>query len=145
MAAMCAKATRQLDQLVARARVDEVGHGLVSGSPAAYGHPQGVHRHAFGQETLAYAERLQSQGGTVAELGDPNLAAVQGGLMVRPPSRGAIMEGDWHQWRILLGFQAVGISRRLQVHDRHGWLLEGHPSERTPVPVVVWMCRVHGA
>ena len=117
----------------------------MSGSPAAYGHPQDVHRHAFEQETLAYAERLQSQGCTVAEMEAPNLAAVQGGLMVRHPSRGAIMGGDGHQWRILLGFQAAGSSRRLQVHDRHGWLLEVHPSERTTVPVVVWMCRVHGA
>jgi len=32
----------------------------------------------LGQETLAYAERLQSQGHTVAEMGDPKLVAVPG-------------------------------------------------------------------
>ena len=44
-------------------------------------------------DTLAYAERLKSQGRTVAEMGDPNLAAVQGGLVVVHPGTGAIMGG----------------------------------------------------
>lgn len=46
-----------------------------------------------GQDTLAYAERLKSQGRTVAEMGDPNLAAVQGGLVVLHTETGGIMGG----------------------------------------------------
>ena len=46
-----------------------------------------------GQDTLAYAERLKSQGRTVAEMGDPNLAAVQGGLVVLHAETGTIMGG----------------------------------------------------
>jgi hypothetical protein len=43
-----------------------------------------------GQATLAYAERLKSQGRTVAEMGDPNLAAVQGGLVLLHAETGGI-------------------------------------------------------
>jgi len=46
-----------------------------------------------GQDSKAYAERLASQGRTVAEMGDPQLAAVQGGVVVLHPSTGAIMGG----------------------------------------------------
>ncbi len=46
-----------------------------------------------GVDTLAYAERLKSQGRTVAELGDPNLAAVQGGVVVLRPSDGVVLGG----------------------------------------------------
>jgi len=46
-----------------------------------------------GQDSKAYAERLASQGRSVAEMGDPQLAAVQGGLVVLHPQTGAIMGG----------------------------------------------------
>ena len=46
-----------------------------------------------GVDTLAYAERLKGQGRSVAELGDPNLAAVQGGVVVVRPSDGAVLGG----------------------------------------------------
>jgi glc operon protein GlcG len=46
-----------------------------------------------GQDSQAYAERLASQGRSVAEMGDPQLAAVQGGLVVMHRSTGAILGG----------------------------------------------------
>ena len=82
MAAMLEKATQQPNQPVAIAIVDD------GGSLVSYAHmdrcraiPQRMAiRKAYtaalsGQDTLAYAERMKSQGRTVAEMGDPNLAA----------------------------------------------------------------------
>ena len=46
-----------------------------------------------GQDSKAYAERLASQGRSVAEMGDPQLAAVQGVVVVWRPSTGAILGG----------------------------------------------------
>ena len=44
------------------------------------------------QNTADYAERLKSQGRTVAESGDPMMTAVQGGLVVTS-SAGAVLGG----------------------------------------------------
>ena len=46
-----------------------------------------------GQDSKDYAARMQEQGRTVAEMGDPMLAAVQGGLVVLHPGNGAILGG----------------------------------------------------
>ena len=46
-----------------------------------------------GQDSKDYAARLKEQGRTVAEMGDPLLAAVQGGVVVLHPSTGAILGG----------------------------------------------------
>ena len=46
-----------------------------------------------GQDSKDYAARLKEQGRIVAEMGDPMLAAVQGGVVVLHPSTGAIMGG----------------------------------------------------
>lgn len=46
-----------------------------------------------GQDSKAYAERLASQGRSVAEMGDPQLAAVQGGVVLLHPATGAILGG----------------------------------------------------
>jgi uncharacterized protein GlcG (DUF336 family) len=46
-----------------------------------------------GQDSRAYAERLASQGRSVAEMGDPQLAAVQGGVVVLHPSTNVILGG----------------------------------------------------
>ena len=46
-----------------------------------------------GQDSQAYAERLASQGRSVAEMGDPQLAAVQGGVVILHRSTGAIFVG----------------------------------------------------
>ena len=96
---MLARATRQPDQPLAMAIVDDVGN-LISYARMDQCRPipqRMAVRKAYtaalsGQDTLAYAERLKSQGRTVAEMGDPNLAAVQGGLVVRHAS-GAVMGG----------------------------------------------------
>lgn len=46
-----------------------------------------------GQDSKDYADRLASQGRTVAEMGDPMLAAVQWGVVVAHPTSGAILGG----------------------------------------------------
>ena len=46
-----------------------------------------------GQDTKDYIETLKRQGRTVAEMGDPMLAAVQGGVVVRHPGTRSIMGG----------------------------------------------------
>jgi glc operon protein GlcG len=100
MAAMLEKAMQKPDQPVAIAIVDDVGQ-LISYArmDRCRAIPQRMAiRKAYtaalsGQDTLAYAERLKTQGRTVAEMGDPNLAAVQGGLVVMDRSTGGIMGG----------------------------------------------------
>ena len=70
---------------MALAIVDDVGN-VISAARMAQGRARPQHRAIrkaytatlLDQETLAYAERLQSQGHTVAEMGDPKLVAVQG-------------------------------------------------------------------
>ena len=100
LAAMLERATRQPDKPVAIAIVDDTGSLLsYARMDNCRAIPQRMAiRKAYtaalsGQDTLAYAERLKSQGRTVAEMGDPNLAAVQGGLVVLQPGSGAIMGG----------------------------------------------------
>jgi glc operon protein GlcG len=46
-----------------------------------------------GQDSKDYAERMASQGRSVAEMGDPMLAAVQGGLVILDPGSGSILGG----------------------------------------------------
>ncbi len=100
LAAMLERVTRQPDQPVAIAIVDDGGN-LISYARMDQCRPipqRMAVRKAYtaaysGQDTMAYAERLHSQGRTVAEMGDPNLAAVQGGLVVRHPGSGAILGG----------------------------------------------------
>ena len=70
-----------------------------------------------GQNSNDYAERLKSQGRTVAEMGDAMLAAVQGGVVVVHPETGAIMGGigvsglaaQEDEDIAKLGLQALGI------------------------------------
>jgi glc operon protein GlcG len=126
MAAMLDKATRQPDHPVALALVDEVGNVISAArmDPCRALPQRMALRKAYtaalsGQETLAYAERLQSQGRTVAEMGDLNLAAVHGGLVVRHPDSGAIRGGigvsgltaPEEEDIARLGLQALGLSR----------------------------------
>ena len=46
-----------------------------------------------GADSLAFAERLKAQGRSVAEMGDQNLAAMQGGVVVASPGDGAVLGG----------------------------------------------------
>jgi glc operon protein GlcG len=100
MATMLEKATQKPDQPIAIAIVDDVGSLLgYARMDRCRVIPQRMAiRKAYtaalsGQDTLAYAERLKSQGRTVAEMGDANLAAVQGGLVVLHSGTGTVMGG----------------------------------------------------
>jgi len=100
MAAMLERVTQHPEQPVAIAIVDDVGN-LISyvrmdrcrAIPQRMAVRKAYTAALSGQDTLAYAERLKSQGRTVAEMGDPNLAAVQGGLVVFHKETGGIMGG----------------------------------------------------
>ena len=100
MDAMLELATKSPDQPLAIAIVDDQG-GLISYMKMDQCRviPQRMAiRKAYtcavtGQDSKAYAERLASQGRSVAEMGDPQLAAVQGGVVVLHPSTGAILGG----------------------------------------------------
>ena len=100
MTTMLARANGAPDQPLAIAIVDDVGD-LVSYArmDRCRKIPQRMAvRKAYtcalsGQDSKDYAERLKSQGRTVAEMGDPMLAAVQGGVVVLHPGTGSIMGG----------------------------------------------------
>lgn len=44
-------------------------------------------------DTAAYAERLKSQGRSVTEFGDPNLLALQGGVVITNPMDRSVLGG----------------------------------------------------
>ena len=100
MSAMLAKANEAPDKPLAIAVVDDVGN-LVSYARTDRCRPipqRMAIRKAYtcalsGQDSKDYAERLKSQGRTVAEMGDPMLAAVQGGVVVLHKASGAIIGG----------------------------------------------------
>ena len=46
-----------------------------------------------GADSGAYVERLNGQGRNVAEMGDPMLLPIQGGVVVRHPTDGSILGG----------------------------------------------------
>ena len=100
MATMLEKATQKPDQPIAIAIVDDVGSLLSYARmdrcrviPQRMAIRKAYTAALSGQDTLAYAERLKSQGRTVAEMGDANLAAVQGGLVVLHSGTGTVMGG----------------------------------------------------
>jgi uncharacterized protein GlcG (DUF336 family) len=100
MDAMLDRATKSPDQPLAIAIVDDQG-SLVSYVrmdrcrliPQRMAIRKAYTCAVTGQDSQAYAERLASQGRSVAEMGDPQLAAVQGGLVVMHRSTGAILGG----------------------------------------------------
>jgi uncharacterized protein GlcG (DUF336 family) len=100
MDAMLDQATKSPDQPLAIAIVDDQG-SLVSYArmdrcrliPQRMALRKAYTCAVTGQDSQAYAERLASQGRSVAEMGDPQLAAVQGGLVVMHRSTGAILGG----------------------------------------------------
>ena len=100
MNVMMAKATEDSDRPLAIAIVDDVGD-LISyvRMDRCRKIPQRMAiRKAYtcalsGQDSKDYAARLKEQGRSVAEMGDPMLAAVQGGVVVLHPSTGAILGG----------------------------------------------------
>jgi len=100
MNVMMAKATEDSDRPLAIAIVDDVGD-LISyvRMDRCRKIPQRMAiRKAYtcalsGQDSKDYAARLKEQARSVAEMGDPMLAAVQGGVVVLHPSTGAILGG----------------------------------------------------
>jgi len=100
MDAMLNRATKSPDQPLAIAIVDDQG-SLVSYArmdrcrliPQRMAIRKAYTCAVTGQDSRAYAERLASQGRSVAEMGDPQLAAVQGGVVVVHRSTGAILGG----------------------------------------------------
>jgi glc operon protein GlcG len=127
MAAMLEKATQEPDRPVAIAIVDDLGN-LFSFArmdrcrviPQRLAIRKAYTAALTGQDSLAYADRLKSQGRTVAEMGDPNLAAVQGGVVILHSTAGFILGGigvsglsaqeDEDLARI--GVQALGLAAR---------------------------------
>jgi len=127
MTTMLEKATQEPDRPVAIAIVDDGGNLLnYARMDRCRVIPQRLAiRKAYtaalsGQDTLAYAERLKTQGRSVAEMGDPNLAAMQGGVVIQHPGTGFILGGigvsglsaqeDEDLARI--GIQALGLQTR---------------------------------
>ena len=100
MSTMMAKANEEPDQPLAIAIVDDAGDLITYAKmDRCRKIPQRMAvRKAYtcaltGQDSKDYAERLKGQGRTVAEMGDPMLAAVQGGLVVLHPGTGSILGG----------------------------------------------------
>ncbi len=100
MNAMLAKAQEEPDRPLAIAIVDDLGNLLsYARMDRCRVTPQRMAiRKAYtcalsGQDSKDYAERLRGQGRTVAEMGDPMLAAVQGGVAVLHTGNGSIMGG----------------------------------------------------
>ena len=89
MQAMFGKATQTPEEPVAMAIVDDTGNLLAYATMAHL--RLFSRRHALrkaytaaimGMDTGAHAQRLQSQGRSISELGDPNLTHGQGGLVI---------------------------------------------------------------
>ena len=100
MEEMLDKATQDLAHPVAIAIVDDNGDimDFARMDRCRKGPQRMAMRKAYtcaisGQDSKDYAARMASQGRTVAEMGDPMLAAVQGGVVVLHPSTGAILGG----------------------------------------------------
>jgi len=78
IAAVLAEANKEPDRPLAIAIVDDTG-SIIS--------------YARMDRCREVPERMASQGRTVAEMGDPMLAAVQGGVVILHPGSGSIMGG----------------------------------------------------
>ena len=100
IAAILAGANKEPDRPLAIAIVDDTGSMISYGRmdrcrevPKRMAIRKAYTCALSGQDSKDYAERLASQGRTVAEMGDPMLAAVQGGVVILHPSSGSIMGG----------------------------------------------------
>ena len=125
MEAMLDKATQDLDHPVAIAIVDDNGDILdyARMDRGRKGPQRMAMRKAYtcaisGMDSKDYAARMASQGRTVAEMGDPMLAAVQGGVTVLHPGSGTILGGigvsglaaEDDEAIAKVGLQAMGLS-----------------------------------
>jgi len=125
MDAMLDKATQAPDRPVAIAIVDDNADLLdfARMDRCRKGPQRMAQRKAYtcatsGQDSKDYAARMASQGRTVAEMGDPMLAAVQGGVVILHPGSGSIMGGigvsglasQEDEDIAKVGLQALGLS-----------------------------------
>ena len=98
MNAMLAKATEEPDRPLALAIVDDLGHMLSYArmdncrtNPQTFAVRKAYTAAMSGQNSADYAERLKSQGRSVGDMGNPNLVAAQGAVVVLHPQTGAVL------------------------------------------------------
>ena len=98
MDAMLDKAIQEPNRPVAIAIVDDAGNLLSYGrmdhcrpNPQTFAVRKAYTSAMSGQDSVAYAERLKSQGRSVSDMGNPNLVAVQGAVVVLHPQSGAVL------------------------------------------------------
>ena len=92
------KAIQESNRPVAIAIVDDAGNLLSYGrmdhcrpNPQAFAVRKAYTSALSGQDSVAYAERLKSQGRSVSDMGNPNLVAAQGAVVVLHPQSGAVL------------------------------------------------------
>jgi uncharacterized protein GlcG (DUF336 family) len=98
MEAMLDKATQEPSRPVAIAIVDDAGNLLSYGrmdhcrpNPQTFAVRKAYTAAMAGQDSAAYADRLKSQGRSVSEMGNPQLVAAQGAVVVLHPQSGAVL------------------------------------------------------
>ena len=98
MNAMLDKASQEPDRPVAIAIVDDTGNMLSYArmdncrtNPQTFAVRKAYTAAMSGQNSADYAERLKSQGRSVGDMGNPNLVAAQGAVVVLHPQSGAVL------------------------------------------------------
>ena len=98
MNAMLDKAAQEPDRPVAIAIVDDAGNLLnyarmdgCRANPQTFAVRKAYTSAMSGADSAVYAERLKSQGRTVADMGNPNLVSAQGAVVALHPSTGAVL------------------------------------------------------
>ena len=95
---MLDKASQEPDRPVAIAIVDDAGNMLSYArmdncrtNPQTFAVRKAYTAAMSGQNSADYAERLKSQGRSVGDMGNPNLVAAQGAVVVLHPQSGAVL------------------------------------------------------
>jgi glc operon protein GlcG len=124
MTAMISKATQEPNRPVAIAIVDDTGsllsYARMDGcrtNPQTFAVRKAYTAALSGQDSGAYAERLKSQGRSVTDMGNPNLVAAQGAVVVLHPQTKAVLGGIGVSGLLAqededlarLGLQALGL------------------------------------
>ncbi len=98
MNAMLDKASREPNRPVAIAIVDDAGNMLSYArmdncrtNPQTFAVRKAYTAAMSGQNSADYAERLKEQGRSVGDMGNPNLVAAQGAVVVLHPQSGAVL------------------------------------------------------
>jgi glc operon protein GlcG len=124
MQAMLNKATQEPSRPVAIAIVDDSGNLLSYArmdncrtNPQTFAIRKAYTSAMSGQDSAVYAERLKSQGRSVTEMGNPNLVAAQGAVVVLHPETKAVLgsigvsglSSQEDEDLARLGMQAMGL------------------------------------